>query len=71
MRHLSHFDDLLTAELPDSPDLIKVLNMSKTKRAATSSSEVELVVRICSTTTKELSDLNRFNSDSIVVLQVP
>ena len=40
IKHLSHFDDLLTAEAPDSADLIKVLNMFKTTQAFTSSSEV-------------------------------
>ena len=35
MKHLSHFDDLLKAEIPDSADLIKVLNMSKTRLAKT------------------------------------
>ena len=40
IKHLSHFDDLLTAEAPDSADMIKVLNMSKTTQAFTSSSEV-------------------------------
>ena len=69
IKHLSHFD-ILKAELPDSPDLIKVLNMSKTTRAFKSSSEVQLVIKICSTTKNEFSDLNRFNSDSDVVLQL-
>ena len=52
IKHLSHFDDLLTAEIPDSADLIKVLNVSKTTRAFISSSEVSIVVRIYSTTEK-------------------
>ena len=29
IKHLLHFDDILTAELPDSSDLIKVLYMPK------------------------------------------
>ena len=40
IKHLSYFDDLLTAEVPDSADQIKVLNMTKTTLAFTSSSEV-------------------------------
>ena len=40
IKHLSHFDDLLTAELRDSAYLIKGLNMSKTTQAFTSSTEV-------------------------------
>ena len=40
IKHLSHFDHLLIAEIQDSADLIKVLNMSKATRAFTSSSEV-------------------------------
>ena len=49
---LSHFEDLLAAEIPESPDLIKVLNMSKATQTFTSSSEAYLVVRLCSTTNK-------------------
>ena len=56
MKHLSHC--LLTAELQDSADVIKVLNMSKTTRAFTSSAEVQLVVRVCSMTEIGISDLN-------------
>ena len=40
IKHLSHFYDLLRAEIPDSADLIKVLNMSKTTQAFTSSTEM-------------------------------
>ena len=40
IKHLSHFDDLLTAGIPDSADLIKVLNIPKTTQAFTSSFEV-------------------------------
>ena len=48
IKHLLHFDDLFTAEIPDS--VIKFLNMSKTTRAFTSSPEVQLVIKICSAT---------------------
>ena len=40
IKHLLHFDDLLTAEIPDYADLIKVLNISKTTQAFTSSTEM-------------------------------
>ena len=39
-KDLSHFHDLLRAELRDYADLIKVLNMSKTIQAFTSSTEM-------------------------------